>query len=152
VSLPSGQAGLPSGQTGPEKWRILLVDDDLVILELLTMRLGAQGYEVQTAADGEKAYALCPQFRPHLILCDIVMPKMDGPTLCRRLREENNNVPFLFLTAKGQPRDKVEALSSGGDDYVVKPFDPKELSARISAVLRRHYPRGSERQAASSEQ
>ena len=123
-----------------EKWRVLIVDDDLVILELLTLRLGAQGYEIQTAIDGEKALQAMPHFRPHLILCDIVMPKMDGPSLCRRLRAENNNIPFLFLTAKGQPRDKVEALSAGADDYLVKPFDPKELSVRLTSILRRHYP------------
>jgi DNA-binding response OmpR family regulator len=124
----------------PEKWRILVVDDDAMIVELLVLRLEAQGYEVKTAADGEDAYPAAMAFRPHLILCDIVMPRVDGPTFCRRMRAEHNDVPFLFLTAKGQPRDKVEVLSAGADDYLVKPFDPQELNARITAILRRRYP------------
>jgi DNA-binding response OmpR family regulator len=124
-----------------EKWKILVVDDDYMIVELLEMRLKAQGYEVQKATDGDEAYKVAMSFKPHLILCDIVMPRVDGPTFCRRMRAENNEVPFLFLTAKGQPRDKVEVLSAGADDYLVKPFDPKELAARISAILRRRYPK-----------
>ncbi len=124
----------------PEKWRLLLVDDDAMIVELLTLRLEAQGYEVRTAIDGGKAYDAALAFKPHVIICDVVMPKVDGPTFCRRMRAENNDVPFLFLTAKGQPRDKVEVLSSGGDDYLVKPFEPQELTARITAILRRRYP------------
>jgi two-component system OmpR family response regulator len=104
------------------------------------MRLKAQGYEVRAAADGEKGYQAAMEFKPHVILCDIVMPHVDGPTFCRRMRAEHNDVPFVFLTAKGQPRDKVEVLSAGADDYLVKPFDPKELGARLEALLRRHYP------------
>lgn len=121
-------------------WRLLLVDDDALIVELLTLRLENLGYEVCSAVNGEKAYAAAVTFKPHLVVCDVVMPKVDGPTFCRRMRAENNTVPFLFLTAKGQPRDKVEILSAGGDDYLVKPFDPQELAARISAILRRRYP------------
>jgi len=124
----------------PPVWRVLLVDDDEIIVELLTLRLQAQGYEVRTAADGHLAYAAARDFHPHIILCDVVMPNMDGPTFCRKMRADHNDVPFLFLTAKGQPRDKVEVLSAGGDDYLVKPFDPKELAARIVAILRRRYP------------
>jgi two-component system OmpR family response regulator len=123
-----------------EKWKILVVDDDDMIVELLVLRLKAQGYEVRTAADGEEGYQAAADFKPHIILCDIVMPRVDGPTFCRRMRDEHSDVPFLFLTAKGQPRDKVEVLSAGADDYLVKPFDPQELAARITAILRRHYP------------
>jgi len=123
-----------------EKRRVLLVDDDVMIVELLTLRLEAQGYDVRVAYDGEKAYAVAQDFKPHIVICDVVMPIVDGPSFCRRMRAEGNHVPFLFLTAKGQPRDKVEVLSAGADDYLVKPFDPKELSARIIAILRRHYP------------
>ncbi len=123
-----------------EKWKLLVVDDDSMIIELLTLRLEALGYEVRTAADGEKAYEAAKAFEPHVIICDIVMPRVDGPTFCRRMRAEHNDVPFLFLTAKGQPSDKVEVLSAGADDYLVKPFDPKELAARITAILRRRYP------------
>jgi DNA-binding response OmpR family regulator len=124
----------------PEKWRLLLVDDDEMIIELLTLRLQGQGYEIRTAPDGGKAYEEALDFEPHVIICDIVMPNVDGPTFCRRMRSEHNDVPFLFLTAKGQPRDKVEVLSAGADDYLVKPFDPQELAARITAILRRRYP------------
>jgi two-component system OmpR family response regulator len=121
-------------------WRILLVDDDPMIIELLTMRLSAHGYEVTSAVDGVKGYAAAQTFRPHLIVCDILMPNMDGPTLCRKMRAEGDDVPFLFLTAKGQPGDKVEVLSAGADDYLVKPFNPLELNARILAILRRRTP------------
>ena len=126
--------------TAPAKWRLLLVDDDVRIVELLTLRLEALGYEIRTAVNGEVAYDAAREFNPHAILCDVVMPKVDGPTFCRRMRSENNHVPFLFLTAKGQPSDTVEVLSAGGDDYLVKPFNPQELNARITAILRRHYP------------
>ena len=122
-----------------EKWRLLLVDDDAMIIELLTMRLEAQGYEIRTAINGEKAYDAALAYKPHVIICDVVMPKVDGPTFCRRMRAAGNDVPFLFLTAKGQPRDKVEVLSAGADDYLVKPFEPQELAARITAILRRRY-------------
>ena len=123
-----------------EKWRLLVVDDDPMIVELLMLRLEKLGYDVQSAVNGEEAYSMAMSFTPHVILCDVVMPKVDGPTFCRRMRTEHNPVPFLFLTAKGQPRDKVEVLSAGGDDYLVKPFDPQELAARVTAILRRHYP------------
>ncbi len=123
-----------------QAWRILLVDDDPLIVELLELRLKAQGFDVAIATDGEKAHDVAVVFKPHLIICDVVMPKVDGPTFCRRMRSENDTVPFLFLTAKGQPRDKVEILSAGGDDYLVKPFDPKELTARLYTILRRRYP------------
>ena len=123
-----------------EPWRLLVVDDDPMIVELLVLRLEALGYEVRSATNGEHAHEVATAFQPHVILCDVVMPKVDGPTFCRRMRNEHNDVPFIFLTAKGQPRDKVEVLSAGGDDYLVKPFDPKELAARVTAILRRRYP------------
>jgi len=123
-----------------EPWRILLVDDELMILELLAMRLETEGYQIRTAINGELAYDEAKSFKPHVIVCDVVMPKVDGPTFCRRMRAERQHIPFLFLTAKGQPRDKVEVLSAGADDYMTKPFDPKELTARLTAILRRRYP------------
>jgi len=126
--------------TPPTPWRVLLVDDDPLIVELLELRLNAKGYVIATASDGEKAYDAAKTFQPHVILCDVVMPNVDGPTFCKRLRAEKNMVPFLFLTAKGQSRDKVEVLSAGADDYMVKPFDPGELFARLQAILRRYYP------------
>jgi DNA-binding response OmpR family regulator len=127
-------------KSGGEKWRLLLVDDDYMIVELLTLRLEAQGYEVRSAGDGDQAYQAAADFKPHVIICDVVMPRVDGPTFCRRMRADKNDVPFLFLTAKGQPSDKVEMLSAGADDYLVKPFDPLELNARLTAILRRRYP------------
>jgi two-component system OmpR family response regulator len=125
-------------EDGP--WRILLVDDDALIVELLTLRLRAAGYVIATAANGEEAYATIKKERPHLVVCDVVMPKVDGPSLCRRVRAEGDTTPFLFLTAKGQPQDIVQVLASGADDYLVKPFQPSELAARLTAVLRRFYP------------
>ncbi len=122
---------------GASPWRLLLVDDDPMIVELLTLRLERQGYNVKTACDGQAAHEAIADFQPHIIVCDVVMPRVDGLTFCRRLRAEQNDVPFLFLTAKGQPREKVEVLSAGADDYLVKPFDPQELAARIAAILRR---------------
>ncbi len=121
-------------------WRLLIVDDDEAIVELLTLRLKKQGYDIRTARDGEEGYQVADEFRPHIILCDVVMPRMDGLTFCRRMRDEKKEIPFLFLTAKGQPREKVEVLSAGGDDCIVKPFDPQELNARLQTILRRHYP------------
>ncbi len=126
--------------TAPTVWRILLVDDDTMIVELLTLRLQKQGYHVRTALDGEQGYNAALEYQPHLILCDVVMPNVDGLTFCRRMRAEKRDVPFLFLTAKGQPKEKVEVLSAGADDYLVKPFDPQELNARITSILRRRYP------------
>lgn len=140
MSLPTGQAGQPAERTGTGPWRLLLVDDDPFIVELLTARLEAKGYQVHTAADGQKAYEVTKSSHPHLVICDVVMPNVDGPTFCRRLRAEGNSVPFLFLTAKGQPQDRVHVLSAGADDYLVKPFDPGEFLARITAILRRYYP------------
>ena len=120
-----------------ESWSILLVDDEPVLLQLVSARLASKGYRVSTAANGQLAYELIQKEKPHLVVCDMVMPVLDGPGLCRRLRAEGNHIPFLFLTAKGQPQDIVEVLSSGADDYIVKPFDAGELLARIKAILRR---------------
>ena len=116
------------------------MDDEAAILELLTLRLRAQGYEVATALDGQQAYEVFMQFQPHLVLCDVVMPVVDGPTFCRRLRAEKKEVPFIFITAKGLAQDIVGVLSAGADDYVIKPFDPAELLARIKTMLRRRVP------------
>ncbi len=121
-------------------WSVLLVDDDFLIVELLGARLQAQGYEVATASNGLEAYAHVQKHAPDVIVCDVVMPKMDGPTFCRKMRGEGNKIPFLFLTAKGQPQDIVELLSAGADDYIVKPFEAAELLARLQSILRRFYP------------
>lgn len=123
-------------------WRLLLVDDDALIVELLSARLAAQGYAVETAANGEIAWSMLERQKPHLVLCDVVMPVVDGPAFCRRVRAAKNTLPYLFLTAKGQPQDIIEVLSAGADDYIVKPFDAAELQARVQSLLRRFYPGG----------
>jgi DNA-binding response OmpR family regulator len=125
-----------------EKWSILLVDDEPMVLQLVSARLKAAGYRVATALHGQAAYDLIKVEKPHLIICDMVMPVMDGPGLCRLLRSTGDHTPFLFLTAKGLPNDIVEVISAGADDYVVKPFDAGELLARVKAILRRIYPAG----------
>jgi len=125
-------------------WKILLVDDEPTVLQLVTTRLKFQGYEVSTALNGTAADELLKKQRFHLVVCDVVMPVLDGPGLCRLVRSRGDKTPFLFLTAKGQPQDIVEVLSAGADDYVVKPFDAGELLARIKAILRRFYPSSSE--------
>jgi two-component system response regulator MprA len=125
----------------PEKiWSILLVDDEPMVLRLVSARLRSQGYHVVTALNGKLAAELMPKEKPHLVVCDVVMPVMDGPAFCRQMRAQGDRTPFLFLTAKGQPQDIVEVLSAGADDYVVKPFDAGELLARVSVMLRRSYP------------
>jgi two-component system response regulator MprA len=124
----------------PETFCILLVDDEKVVLDLVTLRLKSQGYRVITAMNGKTAQELMQKEKPHLVLCDVVMPVMDGPTFCRLIRAQGDRTPFVFLTAKGQPQDIVDVLSAGADDYVVKPFDAGELLARVKAVLKRAYP------------
>ncbi len=121
-------------------WSLLLVDDEPLILEMVSSRLRAEKYEVTTATNGEEAEQILGTRSFHAVICDVVMPKLDGLTLCRRTREHRNGVPFLFLTAKGQPQDIVELLTTGADDYLVKPFEPGELSARLKALFRRAYP------------
>ena len=124
----------------PETFTILLVDDEPDVLQLVTYRLKNAGYRILTAINGQKALDVLASDSPHLILCDVVMPVLDGPTLCRELRAKGNTTPFLFLTAKGMPQDVVDLLSAGADDYIVKPFDAGELLARVKAILRRVYP------------
>lgn len=117
--------------------RILIIEDDISILSGLQDVLTFKSYEVITATDGEKGYALAAGKKPDLILLDIMLPKMDGFTLCRKLRDEGNLTPILMLTARGEEPDKVQGLDIGADDYVTKPFSLPELLARIRALLRR---------------
>jgi len=121
-------------------WTLLLVDDEPQVLQLLANRLKAQGYAIVTALNADLAAIQLVQAKPHLVVCDVVMPGTDGPTFCKLVRARGDRTPFLFLTAKGQPQDIVEVLSAGGDDYLVKPFNGGELTARIQAILRRIYP------------
>ncbi len=116
--------------------KILVADDDRNINELLGLYLDKEGYTVVSAADGEEAIAKFTAENPDLVLLDIMMPKQDGWQVCREIRKKSN-CPIIMITAKGETFDKVLGLELGADDYVVKPFDAKEIIARIKAVLRR---------------
>ncbi len=126
-----------SSQTRTPEARLLVVDDEPNIRELLSASLRYAGFEVATAADGQQALALAESFRPDLILLDVMMPGLDGFGVVRRMRESGRRTPVLFLTARDAPEDKVSGLTLGGDDYVTKPFSLDEVIARIRAVLRR---------------
>ena len=116
--------------------KILVVDDDLNICELLKLYLENDGYTVFIANDGAEAVNTFQNKTPDLVLLDIMLPKMDGWQVCREIRK-TSSAPIIMLTAKGETFDKVLGLELGADDYVVKPFDAKEVMARIKAVLRR---------------
>jgi len=117
--------------------RILIIEDDISILHGLRDVLIFKSYDVLTANDGETGYELALEKSPDLIVLDIMLPKMDGFTLCKKLRSGGNLTPVLMLTAKGEEPDKVLGLDFGADDYVTKPFSLPELLARIRALLRR---------------
>ena len=116
--------------------KILVVDDDLNICELLKLYLENEGYMVYVANDGQAAVDMFNEKSPDLVLLDIMLPKIDGWQVCREMRK-TSSVPIIMLTAKGETFDKVLGLELGADDYVTKPFDSKEVMARIKAVLRR---------------
>ena len=118
------------------KQKILIADDDGNIAELISLYLTKEGYETAKAKDGREAVRLFQSFGPDLIILDIMMPEMDGYEVCREVRKASS-VPIIMLTAKGETFDKVLGLELGADDYMVKPFDTKELVARVKAVLRR---------------
>ena len=117
--------------------RLLVVDDEPNIRELLSASLRYAGFEVATAADGQQALAMAAEFRPDLLVLDVMMPGLDGFGVVRRLRQNGTHTPVLFLTARDGAEDKVSGLTLGGDDYVTKPFSLDEVLARIRAVLRR---------------
>lgn len=116
--------------------RILIADDNAEIREVVNVLLSSEGYEIIEAVDGEDALNKADQ--ADLIILDIMMPKMNGYQSCVKIREKSN-VPILFLTAKGMDSDKTLGFSSGGDDYLAKPFSYNELTARVKALLRRYY-------------
>ena len=116
--------------------KILVVDDDANICELLRLYLTKEGYQVTVANDGEEGLEKFNAVKPDMVLLDVMMPRMDGLEVCRRIRKAGNT-PVMMLTAKGETFDKVLGLELGADDYMVKPFDAKEVVARIKAVLRR---------------
>ena len=116
--------------------RILVVDDEPNIAELLSAALRFEGYDVQSAATGIEALDLARTFRPNLVMLDVMLPDLDGNEVGRRLRQQGDLVPIVFLTARDAVSDKVEGLALG-DDYVTKPFSVEELMARVGAILRR---------------
>ena len=117
--------------------RILVVEDDPAILRGLTDNLRCESYEVLTATDGEAGYDLIREKTPDLVILDLMLPKMSGDELCRRVRAEGVSTPILMLTARGEEQDRVHGLDLGADDYVTKPFSVPELLARVRAILRR---------------
>lgn len=117
--------------------KVLIVEDESNIAELINLYLKKEGYETMIAEDGGKALELYRLFRPDLVLLDIMLPVMDGWAVCAKIRE-TDKTPIIMLTAKGETTDKVTGLEMGADDYIVKPFEPKELVARIKAVIRRY--------------
>lgn len=119
-----------------KKGKILVVDDEASIRQIVEARLNMAGFDVFTAADGEEALEVYRASRPDLIVLDIMMPRLDGLQVCREIRKQDS-VPIIMLTAKGEIPDRINALEMGADDYVTKPFSPRELEARIKAVMRR---------------
>ncbi len=117
--------------------KVLVVDDEQSILTLLQYNLQQAGYEVITAMDGEEGRDLTLSEKPDLVVLDLMLPKMDGVEVCKQLRQQRNFTPILMLTAKDDEFDKVLGLELGADDYMTKPFSPREVVARVKAILRR---------------
>ena len=122
------------------KQKILIVDDDNNIAELISLYLTKECFETKIVNDGELALKEFQTFRPNLILLDLMLPGIDGYQVCREIRH-TSDVPIIMLSAKGETFDKVLGLELGADDYIIKPFDSKELVARVRAVLRRFQPK-----------
>lgn len=121
------------------KKKILIVDDDANIAELISLYLTKECFQCEIAEDGEIALKLHDSFQPDLMLLDIMLPGIDGYDVCREIRK-NHSTPIIMLSAKGEVFDKVLGLELGADDYIIKPFDSKEMVARVKAVLRRYTP------------
>jgi len=117
--------------------KVLVIEDDGNIAELLRLYLEKEGFILKIVADGAEGVSVAAQFKPNIILLDIMLPSLDGWGVCREIRR-TSKVPIIMLTAKGETFDKVTGLDLGADDYMVKPFEPKELIARIHAVMRRY--------------
>jgi len=126
----------PTRSIAVAQGRILVVDDEAMVTEVVARYLEREGFAVDVAADGEQALQLARTQQPDLIVLDLMLPKQDGLEVCRALRHESE-VPVIMLTAKGEEMDRIIGLELGADDYVVKPFSPRELLARVKAVLRR---------------
>lgn len=133
----SGQIDNRTESSSTERPRVLVVEDEETIVEFLTMGLTYEGYDVEVVRDGQAAVAAFHRFQPQLVLLDLMLPGIDGLTVCRTLRM-TSDVPIIVLTARGETDDRVAGLDSGADDYLAKPFKFPELTARMRAVLRRH--------------
>jgi len=120
--------------------RILVVDDEPNLADLVAMALRYEGFEVAVAGSGAETLAQVTEFQPDLVILDIMLPDISGIEACRRMRQRGDDVPVIFLTAKDATEDKITGLTSGGDDYVTKPFSLEELIARVRVVLRRTRP------------
>src|SRR2546427_10833264 len=116
--------------------KILVVDDEDHILELARLYLSREGYQIETVSDGAQALARFGQIRPDLVVLDIMLPNVDGLTICKEIRQQSQ-VPIIMLTARDEVTDKVVGLELGADDYLTKPFHPQELVARAKALVRR---------------
>jgi two-component system alkaline phosphatase synthesis response regulator PhoP len=116
---------------------ILLVDDEPSIIKLARLYLEREGYQIKSAKDGEAALDMVERDHPALVVLDVMLPKLDGFEVCRRLRASNNSTAILMLTARDEDIDKILGLELGADDYLTKPFNPRELVARVKAILRR---------------
>ena len=124
------------------KQKILIVDDDNNIAELISLYLLKECFDTMIVNDGEEALSVFPSYQPNLVLLDLMLPGIDGYQVCRELRKKSQ-IPIIMLSAKGEIFDKVLGLELGADDYMIKPFDSKELVARVKAVLRRYQPTSS---------
>ncbi len=127
-----------SGPAAPtDDLRVLVVDDEVNIAELLLMALRYEGFVAETAGSGKEALERFDDFRPHLLVLDVMLPDLDGFEVARRLASQRSGVPVIFLTARDTTEDKIRGLTLGGDDYMTKPFSVEELIARIRVILRR---------------
>jgi DNA-binding response OmpR family regulator len=116
---------------------ILIIDDELNIVQLARLYLEREGFHVEAAGDGQAALDLIPRLKPALLVLDLMLPKVDGWEVCRRLRQQGSQIPIFILSARDEDIDKILGLELGADDYLTKPFNPRELVARVKAILRR---------------
>src|ERR671931_303724 len=135
TTSPQGRTELLRPDGSPV--RVLVVDDEMSITELLSMALRYEGWQIRSAGDGTGAIQTAREFRPYAVVLDMMLPDMDGLAVLGRLRRELPDVPVLFLTAKDSVEDRIAGLTAGGDDYVTKPFSLEEVVARLRALLRR---------------
>ena len=124
-------------QAQEQAQKILVVDDERSISDLIATSLRFVGFEVETATNGSEALTVAEAFRPDAVVLDVMMPGMDGFEVCKKLRDDGQSIGVLFLTAKDTTEDKINGLTVGGDDYMTKPFSLEELIARLKAILRR---------------